>query len=100
MDILSAIFPPGGRAEFWWLTIGFSGQLAFTARFLVQWIRSERAGRSIVPLAFWWLSIAGGASLLVYAIHRHDPVFVVGQSMGLFVYARNLMLIGRDREPA
>ena len=89
-----------GWAEFCWLTIGFSGQLAFSARFLVQWIRSEKAGRSIVPNAFWWLSIAGGGSLLIYAIYRQDPVFILGQSMGLFVYARNLVLIRRNRAAA
>jgi lipid-A-disaccharide synthase-like uncharacterized protein len=89
-----------GWPEFWWLAIGFSGQLAFSARFLIQWIRSERAGQSIIPTAFWWLSIAGGVSLLVYAIHRRDPVFVLGQSMGLFVYARNLALIRRNRNTA
>lgn len=80
-----------------WLAVGFAGQLLFTSRFLVQWIASERARRSIVPLAFWWFSLAGGATLLVYALWRHDPVFAVGQATGLVVYLRNLMLIGRHR---
>ena len=76
-----------------WLVTGFLGQALFTARFLVQWLTSERQGRSIVPLAFWYFSLAGGATLLAYAIHRQDPVFIVGQLAGLFVYLRNLQLI-------
>ena len=79
-----------------WLAIGFAGQLLFTSRFLVQWIASERARRSVVPIAFWWLSLAGGATLLAYAIQRHDPVFAVGQGAGLVIYLRNLALIGRQ----
>ncbi len=78
-----------------WLGIGLIGQLLFTSRFLVQWITSERVGRSIVPLAFWWLSVCGGLTLLAYSIWRQDPVFILGQSFGLIVYARNLMLIRR-----
>ncbi|MFD1881939.1 lipid-A-disaccharide synthase N-terminal domain-containing protein [Paracoccus pacificus] len=80
-----------------WLAIGFSGQLLFTSRFLVQWIASERARRSVVPVAFWWFSLAGGATLLAYAIWRRDPVFAVGQASGLFIYTRNLMLIGSKK---
>lgn len=78
-----------------WLGIGFAGQLLFTSRFLVQWIASERAKRSVVPVAFWWFSLAGGATLLAYAIWRGDPVFALGQATGLVVYIRNLMLIGK-----
>ena len=81
-----------------WLCIGFLGQLLFTSRFLVQWIASERARRSVVPLAFWWFSLAGGATLLAYAVWRRDPVFAVGQASGLLIYIRNLMLIGRTAE--
>ncbi len=80
-----------------WLAIGFAGQLLFTSRFLVQWIASERSGRSIVPLAFWWFSLAGGLTLLAYALWRRDPVFAIGQASGLLIYARNLVLIGRSR---
>ena len=80
-----------------WLVIGFAGQLMFTSRFLVQWIASERSGRSVVPLAFWWFSLAGGATLFAYAMWRQDPVFAMGQGMGLFIYLRNLVLIGRSR---
>ncbi len=80
-----------------WLTIGFLGQGLFTARFLVQWMASEKKRDAVVPVAFWWLSLLGGAALLSYAISRRDPVIVVGQSMGLFIYARNLMLIDKAR---
>jgi lipid-A-disaccharide synthase-like uncharacterized protein len=80
-----------------WLTIGFLGQALFTARFLVQWLASERRRDAVVPVAFWWLSLMGGASLLAYAIARRDPVIILGQSLGLFVYARNLVLIDRAR---
>ena len=79
-----------------WLLVGFLGQALFSARFLVQWIASERARKSIVPHAFWFLSLGGGATLLAYAIYRQDPVFIVGQGAGLFIYLRNLMLIRRS----
>jgi lipid-A-disaccharide synthase-like uncharacterized protein len=80
-----------------WLTLGFVGQAVFTGRFLVQWIASEREGRSVVPVPFWILSIAGSILLLAYAVSRRDPVFVLGQSFGLVVYVRNLHLIRRER---
>ena len=85
-----------------WLVIGFTGQALFTARFLVQWVASENQRDAVVPVAFWWLSLLGGTALLSYAISRRDPVIVVGQSMGLFIYVRNLMLIdeARRREAA
>jgi lipid-A-disaccharide synthase-like uncharacterized protein len=76
-----------------WLAVGFAGQLLFSGRFFVQWIASERKKASVVPVAFWWLSLAGGATLLAYAIHRRDPVFVLGQAFGLLVYGRNLALV-------
>lgn len=76
-----------------WLGIGFLGQLLFTSRFLVQWIVSERRRESVVPVAFWWFSLAGGVTLLSYAIWRRDPVFIMGQGAGLVVYIRNLALI-------
>jgi lipid-A-disaccharide synthase-like uncharacterized protein len=81
----------------WWLALGFFAQALFTARFLVQWIASERAGRSVIPIAFWFFSIGGGALLLVYAVYRRDPVFIAGQAFGVFVYARNLYFELRDR---
>jgi lipid-A-disaccharide synthase-like uncharacterized protein len=80
-----------------WLGLGFFAQLLFSARFLLQWIISEKAGRSIIPIAFWYLSIAGSGLLLIYAIHRLDPVFILGQSAGIFVYCRNLYLIHKER---
>jgi lipid-A-disaccharide synthase-like uncharacterized protein len=79
-----------------WLAIGFLGQGLFSARFLVQWIKSERMKKSVIPLAFWYFSIAGGLTLLAYAIHRQDPVFILGQGAGLFIYLRNLHLILRE----
>ena len=80
-----------------WLVLGFLAQALFSARFLVQWIASERARKSIVPDLFWYLSIAGSALLLAYAIYRRDPVFILGQSTGLFIYGRNLYLIRREK---
>ncbi len=82
-----------------WIVVGFLGQIFFTSRFLVQWIVSERRRESVIPLAFWWFSLFGGATLLSYAIWRQDPVFILGQATGLVVYTRNLVLIGRrERE--
>jgi lipid-A-disaccharide synthase-like uncharacterized protein len=78
-----------------WLSLGLLGQALFSARFLVQWVASERRKRSVVPLAFWYFSVGGGLTLLAYAIYRRDPVFILGQGAGLFVYARNLWLIYR-----
>jgi lipid-A-disaccharide synthase-like uncharacterized protein len=80
-----------------WIGIGVAGQACFFMRFFVQWIASERAGRSVVPVAFWYLSISGGLVILAYAIWRRDPVFILGQSTGLFIYLRNLTLIRRQR---
>lgn len=79
----------------YWLALGFMGQGLFTARFLVQWMASEKRKASVVPVAFWWLSLGGGSALLAYAIHREDPVIILGQAMGLFVYTRNLMLVAK-----
>ena len=79
-----------------WLAIGFLGQACFSARFLVQWIASERRRKSVVPIYFWYFSVVGGVILLAYALHRMDPVFALGQAAGLIVYLRNLYLIGRQ----
>ncbi len=81
-----------------WLILGFTAQFLFASRFLVQWIASEKAGHSIVPVGFWFLSIVGGILLFLYAVWRRDPVFIVGQGSGLFVYFRNLYMIMRDRK--
>ncbi|MGH7562956.1 MAG: lipid-A-disaccharide synthase N-terminal domain-containing protein [Gemmatimonadota bacterium] len=81
-----------------WVGVGLAGQACFFSRFLVQWVASERRGRSVVPRAFWYLSIAGGLTLLSYSLWRRDPVFILGQSVGLFVYLRNLVLLRREDE--
>ncbi|MFZ0257066.1 MAG: lipid-A-disaccharide synthase N-terminal domain-containing protein [Gammaproteobacteria bacterium] len=80
-----------------WLIVGFVGQALFSMRFLLQWVHSERQKRSIVPVAFWYFSICGGITLLAYALYRKDPVFIVGQATGIFIYSRNLYFIHRER---
>jgi lipid-A-disaccharide synthase-like uncharacterized protein len=77
----------------WWLLVGFFGQGLFMMRFLIQWISSERQKKSVVPVAFWYFSIAGGLVLLAYALYRRDPVFIAGQALGIGIYMRNLVLI-------
>lgn len=84
--------------KIFWLSLGLSGQLLFSARFFVQWLASERVGKSIVPALFWHLSIGGSLLLLIYAISKKDPVFIIGQSSGMLIYARNLFLIRRERK--
>ena len=88
-------------AESWsdaaWLGVGFLGQAAFTSRFLVQWVASERRQDSVVPTAFWWFSLLGGTILLTYAVYQKDPVIIVGQCAGVLIYTRNLFLIARGR---
>lgn len=84
-----------------WLVIGFTGQAFFFSRFLVQWLASEKAKKSVIPMSFWYLSLAGGAILLVYAIHIGDPVFILGQSTGAFIYLRNVYLrLHENAQPA
>jgi lipid-A-disaccharide synthase-like uncharacterized protein len=83
-----------------WLAVGFLGQALFSTRFILQWIASEREKRSVVPVAFWWFSLLGGLTLLTYAIHRRDPVFILGQSAGLIVYLRNLYFVRREARDA
>lgn len=79
-----------------WLVIGFIGQGLFTMRFLIQWLQSERLRKSVVPVAFWYFSLAGGLTLLAYSLHRKDPVFIAGQATGVFIYLRNLWFIIRE----
>ncbi len=86
--------------EFWWVCVGLAGQLLFSMRFLVQWIMSERARASVMPIAFWYFSLAGGLVLLTYAIYRRDPVFIIGQASGLFIDGRNLWLIHAAKRAA
>jgi len=83
--------------EQWWIVFGLMGQMLFSARFVVQWIRSEKEKRSVIPTAFWYFSITGGIVLLTYALHKQDPVFILGQTLGLFIYVRNLQLIRKER---
>jgi lipid-A-disaccharide synthase-like uncharacterized protein len=87
----------------WGILIGYIAQALFAMRFVVQWIASERAGKSVVPTAFWVFSIGGGLMLLGYAVYRKDPVFIIGQTFGVFVYLRNLQFVirgGRQGAPA
>jgi lipid-A-disaccharide synthase-like uncharacterized protein len=79
------------------LTFGFAGQALFSARFLIQWIASERSRKSVVPVLFWYFSLGGGVTLFLYALYRKDPVFMLGQGFGLIVYARNLWLIHKEK---
>jgi lipid-A-disaccharide synthase-like uncharacterized protein len=81
----------------WWVLLGYVAQIMFTMRFLVQWIASERAGKMVMPIAFWFFSIGGGFLLLAYALYIRDPVFILGQAFGVFVYGRNLYFELRDR---
>jgi lipid-A-disaccharide synthase-like uncharacterized protein len=80
-----------------WLLIGFLGQGLFASRFIIQWFQSERAGRSVIPIAFWYCSLAGGAVTLAYTIYLHSVPLALGQASGLVVYSRNLYLISRER---
>ncbi len=80
-------------AEIVFLIIGFTGQGLFASRFIIQWIYSERKGESSIPILFWYLSIFGGIGLLIYALFRKDPVIILGQTFGIFIYLRNLILI-------
>ena len=84
--------------EILFLTIGFLVQGLFASRFIVQWIYSEKVGRSTIPIIFWYLSIFGGLGLLIYAIFRKDPVIIVGQMFGIFIYSRNLFLIYKSKK--
>ena len=80
-----------------WLVFGLGAQFLFAMRFIVQWIASERAGRSVMPIAFWFFSMAGGLMTLVYGLVRREPVIILGQALSLLIYARNLMLIVKER---
>lgn len=82
------------------IIIGFAGQGLFAMRFIIQWLKSEGEGRSVIPLAFWYFSIGGGMVLFLYALWRKDPVIICGQGLGLFIYLRNLYLIYRERAQA
>src|SRR5258707_15471556 len=81
----------------WWVLLGYAGKSLFSMRFIVQWVASERVGRSVIPVAFWFFSIGGGLLLFVYALYIRDPVFILGQGLGLFVYLRNLYFVYSER---
>ena len=81
-----------------WLVVGFAGQAFFSSRFLLQWLVSEKKKKSVMPIGFWFLSIGGSLLLLTYAVHRRDPVFILGQASGFLIYSRNLQLIYREKK--
>ena len=83
-----------------WLAVGMFGQALFSARFIIQWLASEKLRRSVVPVSFWYFSLIGGFVLLAYAIYRRDPVFVLGQAFGAVIYVRNLYFLRRERYQA
>ena len=83
-----------------WLSVGFVGQAFFSARFIIQWIASEKRKESVIPIAFWFFSIGGGLTLFTYALHRLDPVFILGEAAGVLIYSRNLYLIWRKHRLA
>jgi lipid-A-disaccharide synthase-like uncharacterized protein len=95
---LAAWLASVSTTELVWLTVGFVAQLMFSMRFILQWIASERAKKSIVPEVFWYFSLAGGVLLFAYAVYRLDPVFMMGQGMGLLIYVRNIQLIWQQKE--
>ena len=91
--MISSLFTNLTNLELIFMIIGFLGQGLFASRFIIQWIYSEKKGKSVIPIQFWYLSIFGGLGLLVYAISRQDPVIIIGQVFGIFIYTRNLYLI-------
>jgi lipid-A-disaccharide synthase-like uncharacterized protein len=97
LTALQAWWGHASVTEIVWLAVGFAAQMMFAMRFLVQWVHTERARRSVMPDSFWYFSLAGGVMLLTYAIYRLDPVFILGQAMGLVVYIRNLYFIRLHR---
>lgn len=98
IDKLFASFHHLHSIDIVWLIVGFSGQILFTMRMLMQWISSEKKRRSVIPLTFWYFSIIGGICLLIYAIHLRDPVFLSGQLLGVIVYLRNIYFIYNERK--
>lgn len=100
MPAVMTWFHVNSQIELAWVVFGLLAQLMFTGRFIIQWLASEKARKSVVPVAFWYFSLFGGVMLLMYAIHRGDPVFILGQSLGVLIYSRNLWLIYRVSETA
>jgi lipid-A-disaccharide synthase-like uncharacterized protein len=95
--VVLAFVRPASPGRLLWLLLGFGGQIVFSMRFLIQWMASERAGRSVVPRAFWYLSLAGGLMILAYAAYTRDPVFIAGYAPSSLIYLRNLVLLRRER---
>lgn len=93
-DILNALHQTLSNP---WVIFGFCGQFLFTMRFVIQWVQSERHRRSVIPVAFWFFSLGGGSVLLIYALYRQDPVFILGQAFGLLIYLRNIYFIIREK---
>jgi len=91
---------PASLGRLLWLLLGFSGQICFSLRFIIQWLASEKAGRSTVPRAFWYYSMVGGLMILAYAIYTRDPVFIMAYAFNAFIYVRNLVLIRREDRAA
>ena len=102
MDFISTWFFPGGieTNEAILLLVGFIGQGLFSARFLIQWVVSEKKKESVIPLPFWYFSLLGGLTLFIYAFSKKDPVIMLGQGTGIFIYSRNLYLIYKKRQRA
>jgi len=100
LDAVMRFFKVTTTGELAWVVIGLFAQMLFSMRFIIQWIASEKENRSVVPEAFWWFSIVGGLTLFAYALHRADPVFMLGQSLGIVVYTRNLWLIYAEKRAA
>jgi len=98
IDALVGFFKVDSQAELYWVMIGLFGQFLFSMRFLVQWFVSEKEKRSVIPVVFWYFSIGGGLVLFSYAVYRQDPVFILGQSLGLVIYLRNLWLIHVEKK--
>ncbi len=97
---ISAVFYDAFVAKFdFWLVFGIGAQLLFAARFVVQWISSERAGKSVIPFAFWFFSMGGGLMTLVYGVVKREPVIILGQGLATIIYVRNIMLIIKERKP-
>ena len=100
MHTVMTMMGAASTSDLIWVTVGLLGQLMFTGRFLVQWLASERAGRSVVPVTFWYFSIAGSLIVLAYGIHKLDPVIILGQLPGSVIYTRNLWMIRAERAKA
>jgi len=100
IEEILTFFEGEARAELTWVLIGFGAQMLFFMRWIVQLLASEKNKKSVVPELFWWFSITGGLTLLAYALHQRDPVFILGQSMGVIIYSRNLWLIYAEKRAA